>query len=390
MNIKADQDDFDTVSLEDYMPGRPVRQSGGHDSFIPSPVNHGWTWDDARIHTLLEEATRALVELDAFSRIVPNVDLFIQLHIVKEANASSRIEGTRTEMGEALRPEEEVAPEKRDDWREVQNYVQAMNEAVGALDDLPLSTRLLRNTHETLMQGVRGQNKQPGDYRRSQNWIGGATIQDAFFIPPPPQQVPDLMSDLEKFWHNDDINVPHLIRIAISHYQFETIHPFLDGNGRIGRLLITLYLIARGFLRKPSLYLSSYMEQHKGAYYDALTTVRATGDLGQWVRFFLVAVRDTARQGGDTFEAIQRLREHAERHAAQMGRKAGNARQLLTLLYRQPSVSAGGVAEHLGVTHATAMSLLRDFEERGLLEETTGQKRNRRYLFRDYFDLFAK
>jgi len=379
------------VGLESYSSDRTVRQSGGHESFIPAPVNHGWTWEDARIHTLLEEATRALVELDAFSRIVPNVDLFIRSHIVKEANASSRIEGTRTEMGEALRPEEEVAPEKRDDWREVQNYVQAMNEAIGALRRVtPVHTAVEKCARDAHTGRARAE-QTARRYRRSQNWIGGATIQGAFFVPPPPPgEAPGLMSDLEKFWHNEDISVPHLIRIAISHYQFETIHPFLDGNGRIGRLLITLHLIAHGFLRRPSLYLSSYMEQHKGAYYDALTTVRATGDLGQWVRFFLVDVRDTARQGGETFEALQRLRERAEREAAQMGRKAGNARQPLTLLYRQPSVSAGGVAEHLGVTHATAMSLLRDFEERGLLEETTDQKRNRRYRFTDYFDLFAR
>ena len=382
--------DFDTAYLESYTSGHLRLQPTGYESFIPTPVNHEWTWEDSRINMLLEEATRALVALDAFSRIVPNVDLFIQLHILKEANASSRIEGTRTEMDEALRPEEDVAPEKRDDWREVQNYVHAMNKAIDALDDLPLSTRLLRRTHAILMQGVRGQNKRPGSYRKSQNWIGGATLQDAHFVPPPHTDVPDLMSDLEKFWHNDAINVPHLVRIAISHYQFETIHPFLDGNGRIGRLLITLYLISHGFLSKPSLYLSSYIERHKATYYDALTTVRGTGDLGHWVRFFLVAVRETAQQGGDTFEAIQALRERAERQVLDLGQKAGNARQLLTLLYRQPWIRAKDAADHLEVTHQTAMSLIRDLEDLGLLKETTGQQRNRRYVFAEYLNLFTR
>ena len=388
--MDPDRTSTGTVHLSDYDPGRFVRQTTGYDAFLPTPVNHGWTWDDARINTLLEEATRALVELDAFSRIVPDVDLFIRLHVVKEANASSRIEGTRTAMDEAIRPEEEVIPERRDDWQEVQNYIQAMNEAIDALETLPLSMRLLRQTHQTLMQGVRGQHKQPGEYRTSQNWIGGASIEDAAFIPPPPHEVPELMSDLEKFWHDEDLNVPHLIRIAISHYQFETIHPFLDGNGRVGRLLITLYLMTHGFLREPSLYLSSYIERHRAAYYDTLRRVSGTGDMGQWIRFFLVGVRDTARTGSETFEAILSLREQVEEQVLKLGRKAANARRLLTLLYRQPSVRAGDVAEELGVTHPTAMSLLRDFEELGILQETTGNQRNQRYLFAAYFDLFSR
>jgi len=386
----ADSADSGVVHLADFDPGQEVQQTTGYAAFIPTPVNHEWTWDDARIHTLLEEATRALVELDAFSRIVPDVDLFIRLHVVKEATDSSRIEGTRTEMGEVLRPEEEIVPERRDDWEEVQNYIQAMNEAIEALEELPLSTRLLRRTHRTLMSGVRGQNKQPGEYRKSQNWIGGASLDDAAFIPSPPHEVPALMSDLEKFWHNDAINVPHLIRIAISHYQVETIHPFLDGNGRIGRLLITLYLMVQGFLRKPSLYLSSYIEQHRSEYYDALRRVHASGDLGQWIRFFLVAVRDTARTGTETFEAIVDLRERAEEQVLSLGQKAGNARTLLALLYRQPSVRVKDVADHLDVSYPTAASLVDDFEDLGILHETTGKERNRRYLFREYFELFTR
>ena len=362
----------------------------GYAAFIPAPVNHGWTWDDGRISTLLEEATRALVELDVFSRSVPDIDLFIRLHVVKEATDSSRIEGTRTEMEEALRPEEDVRPERRDDWEEVQNYVRAMNEAIDALDDLPLSTRLLRQTHRTLMSGVRGQNKQPGEYRQIQNRIGGTNFEDAVYIPPPPNVVPDLMSDLEKFWHNEEIDVPHLIRIAISHYQFEAIHPFLDGNGRIGRLLITLYLMVHGFLRKPSLYLSSYIEKHRGAYYDALRRVSASGDMGQWIRFFLVAVRETAQTGTETFEDIVTLREQVEEKALSLGQRAANAQNLLKLLYRQPSVQVQDVADHLDVSYPTASSLVGDFEDLEILDETTGQKRNRRYIFREYVDLFTR
>lgn len=377
------------ISFEEYEAGRFIQQTE-YESFIPAPINHGWNWGNARINTLLEEATQALGELNAFSNIVPDIDLFIQLHIIKEANASSRIEGTQTEMEEAIRPEEEVAPERREDWKEVQNYVRAMRTAIDLLDQLPLSTRLLKRTHAILMEDVRGQHKQPGEYRSTQNWIGGSTLQDASFIPPPQHRISELMSDLEEFWHNEGVQVPNLIRIAISHYQFETIHPFSDGNGRIGRLLITLYLISEGLLTKPSLYLSSYIDKHRSAYYQSLSNVRAMDDIGQWVRFFLVAIRETAREGRDTFEQILDLRQEVEQKVTNLGKKAGNARQLLRLLYQQPSISAKVTADHLDVTHATAMSLIRDFEDLGILEETTGRQRNRRYLFAEYVNLFIQ
>lgn len=376
------------MHLSDFKAGRTIRQDG-YDAFIPAFVNQECTWGDARINTLLEDANRALGELNAFSLIVPHIDVFTRLHVVKEAADSSRIEGTRTGIDEALRPREEIEPERRDDWVEVQNYIEAMNQAISRLSDLPLSNRLLRETHRTLMKGVRGQHKMPGAWRRSQNWIGGTSPGDAVFVPPPHHEVPALMSDLEKFWHNESIDVPHLIRISISHYQFETIHPFLDGNGRVGRLLITLYLIGHGLLKKPSLYLSSHIERNKMAYYRALSTVRASDDLGQWIRYFLVAVRETAIGGRESFQNILALRRRAEHDMTTLGRKAGNGRRLLDLLYQQPYVNAGEVAEYLDVTHQTAMSLIRDFMDMGLLEETTGYERNRRFLFREYYDLFA-
>jgi Fic family protein len=377
------------LNIEDYRAGTFARQYR-YDAFMPTLVNHGWTWTDPRISTLLEEATRALGELNAYSRIVPDVDLFISLHVVKEASESSRIEGTQTNIDEALRPVEEIAPERRDDWVEVQNYIQAMNEAIIALQHLPLSNRLLCDTHRTLLQGVRGEYKQPGDWRHSQNWIGGTSLQDAVFIPPPHHEVPALMGDLEQFWHNDRIDVPHLVRIAISHYQFETIHPYLDGNGRIGRLLITLYLISNGMLVRPSLYLSSYFEKHRAAYYDAFTVVRGTHDLGHWLRFFLRAVRETARSGVDTFEAILQLRSDVESRILTLGQRAGSARQALALLYRRPLATVTELADHLGVTHQTANRLVMDLTRLGILRESTGYRRNRRFVFHDYLALFMR
>ena len=367
------------------------RQQYQYKSFTPSAVNHLWIWDDPKINTLLEQATRALGELNAFSLIVPDVDWFIRMHIIKEANTSSRSEGTATTMDEAvLAKKEEIAPERRDDWEEVQNYVKAMNEAIEELEKLPLANRLLLKTHATLLQGVRGHHKTPGEYRRSQNWIGGTSLSDAVFIPPHHEEIPELMSDLEKFWHNEQIEVPHLVRIAISHYQFETIHPFLDGNGRIGRLLITLYLVSHKLLAKPSLYLSDYFARNKGAYYDALTRVRVSNDLGHWVKMFLVAVVATAEKGKRTFQEILAIRNDMEAQLLTLGRRAKNAQRLLTVLYREPMVNTVTVRKKLKISHMAAHQLVNSLVEAGILVEMTGFKRNRLFQFKRYFDLFLK
>lgn len=375
------------MRFEDFVAGRYVQQYQ-YRSFSPAPVNQEWTWEDPRIHTLLEQAAAALAELNAFSLIVPDIDRFISMHVVKEANTSSRIEGTRTEMQDVLLDEEFVADEKKDDRQEVRNYIEAMNAAIADLKTLPLSTRLLRRTHGILLRGVRGKHKTPGDFRRSQNWIGGTSLQDAVFVPPHQDEVGSLMGDLERFWHNEAVNVPHLIRIAISHYQFETIHPFLDGNGRIGRLLITLYLIDKGLLKNPSLYLSAYIERYKGRYYDALTVVRASNDLGQWVRFFLVAVRETAQRGVRTFQAIMQLRKEAEARVMSLGGKAPNGMRLLEQLYRFPAMTIQQAAALNSLSIPTAGALIMDFCRLGLLEEVTGQKRNRVFFFAKYYNLF--
>jgi Fic family protein len=330
-----------------------------------------------------------VAELNAFSMIVPDIDLFIRMHVFKEASQSSRIEGTQTSIDEAVLDVFQVDPEKRDDWQEVQNYVQAMGEAIQELENLPLSVRLLKRTHAILMQGVRGEHKTPGEFRVSQNWIGGSNLGNAVFIPPHHDEVSGLMSDLEKFWHNEDIQVPDLIRIAVSHYQFETIHPFLDGNGRIGRLLITLYLISRGLLEKPSLYLSDFLERNRGSYYDALTRVRVSNDLVHWVVFFLDAVIDTAEKSKQTFLQIMVMRNELEGQLVTLGRRAENARILLLHLYQRPAVSGKEVAQILGVTPRAANGLVSQFVDLGILEEVTGFQRNRLYIFRRYIRLFS-
>lgn len=377
------------MKFETFKAGH-LRQRYQYKSFEPVLVNHEWLWEDTTINLLLEKANRALGELNAFSLIVPDIDLFIQMHVVKEAQTSSRIEGTQTGMDEALMSEEQIKPEKRDDWREVRNYIDAVNMAIDELLNLPLSNRLLKQTHEILMRGVRGERKQPGEFRTSQNWIGGSSLLDAAFIPPHQDGVPELMGDLEQFWHNERITVPHLVRIAISHYQFETIHPFLDGNGRIGRLLIPLYLVSHGLLAKPSLYLSDFFERNRASYYDALMQVRVSNNLIHWVRFFLKGVTETATKGRDVFQQILSLRTDVEHQVLCLGKRAPNARQALNLLYRKPMVTAADLEQGLGVTHPTANALLKDFVRLGILREVTGAERHRLYVFETYLDLFSR
>ena len=275
--------------IEKYSSGH-YEKGFGYKFFVPELINDEWSWRTPIINKLLEKAAIKLGELNSFAKLVPNIDLFIQLHVTKEAVVSSRIEGTRTNVNEALLPIEEIKPERQDDWLEVKNYITALNKAIVELQNLPLSSRLLRNTHKVLLQSVRGEHKLPGEFRTSQNWIGGASVSDAVFIPPQHQMVNSLMGDLESFLNNDQIEVPALIRIAIAHYQFETIHPFLDGNGRIGRLMITLYLVNEGILEKPLLYLSEYFEINKELYYDNLTRVRTHNNMLQWIKYFLVGI----------------------------------------------------------------------------------------------------
>ena len=376
------------MDISDFKAGM-LEQQYEYQSFLPELINHPWVLNDAKTLVMLDDASRALGELNAFSQLVPNVDFFIRMHITKEATTSSRIEGTQTNMDEALVSEQDVNPEKRDDWQEVQNYVQAMNEAISTLDKLPLSNRLLKAAHHTLMQGVRGKHKQPGEFRLSQNWIG-ASLKNAVFIPPHHDRLIELMSDLELFIHNDQGYVPHLIKIAILHYQFETIHPFLDGNGRLGRLLIVLYLVDCGLLTKPALYLSDFFERHKGEYYDHLMAVRTTNNLTAWLQFFLEGVQETAQQSIAVFKAIIELRALIEREKMPLFhvRKQQNANKLMQELYRNPVLNVNQVKDFLSIQHNTAAALVKDFEKVRILRKLTSQKRNRIYIFEDYIHLF--
>jgi Fic family protein len=311
------------------------------------------------------------------------------MHITKEATKSSRIEGTQTSIEEALQNEKYITPEKIDDWQEVHNYIDAMNYAIAQLDKLPLSTRLLKQTHKKLLQGVRGKHKLPGEFRTSQNWIGGTSLKDAAFIPPNYDEVPDLMSDLEKFLNNEELQVPPLIRIGIAHYQFETIHPFLDVNGRLGRLLITLFLVSNRIMYKPALYLSDFFEKHRILYYDNLTLVRNKNNLKQWIIFFLTGILKTAESSIDTFNAIIKLRQVVEeKKIITLGKRVPLALELIRYLYSKPIVDANEIATNLEVNISTVHRLIQEFEKLKILTEQTGYKRNRVFIFDDYIKLF--
>lgn len=378
------------MEIRKFRSGRYEKQFQ-YRSFLPEKINHEWVIDDPVTQKLLSEADIKLGELNAFSQLVPDVDLFIKMHIRKEATTSSKIEGTKTNMEEALQSAEDIAPEKLDDWQEVQNYVEAVNTAIDELKRLPVSNRLILMLHKILMRGVRGEKKTPGEYRHSQNWIGGASISDALFVPPHHEHIADLMHDMELFVHNEYAHVPDLLKIGIIHYQFETIHPFLDGNGRIGRLLIAIYLVSKQKLFKPALYLSDFFEKNKSHYYNNLTVVREKNDLNQWLKFFLEGVRQTAQSSIDTFRKILQLKNEIETEKIiSLGKKTQTAQQFLKILYSTPVINLNQAAKLLSVEKSSANRMIDDFERLNILHEISGFKRNRIFVFKDYLDLFSK
>lgn len=376
------------IQLDKFLAGH-YEEGYGYKYFVPNLINDAWEWKDSLINHLLEKAALRLGELNSFSRLVPNIDLFIQLHVTKEAVISSRIEGTQTRMDEALLPENEVKIERRDDWKEVRNYIKALNEAISCLEKLPISSRLIKTTHRLLLDSVRGEHKLPGEFRNSQNWIGGKSLADAKYIPPTHQLVGELMGDLEKFLNNDQIQLPALLKIAIAHYQFETIHPFLDGNGRIGRLLITLFLVKEGLLEKPLLYLSTFFETPKDLYYDNLSAIRTKNDMAQWIKYFLVGIEQTASLAVETLSSILEFKNETENLIRGTYRtRSTNAIIVFHRLLENPYTTIDQVASLCGITFTSASTLVKLLVKDGLLFEITGQSRNRLFVYEQYLNLF--
>ena len=372
--------------------GEYIVQPGGHLAFVPAtlPPNPPIVID-AELQRLLSLADRALGRLDGSIRTLPNPDLFVFMYVRKEAVLSSQIEGTQSSLNDLLEAEAEIFDAQRPrDVDEVLNYVRAMNYGLERLASLPLSTRLIREIHNELLSGVRGGNRQPGELRKIQNWIGpaGCTLKEASFVPPPPQTVEDCLSQLEIFLHDESL--PALITIGLAHVQFETIHPFLDGNGRVGRLLIAFLLYQREILQTPVLYISHYFKKYRPEYYEKLQAVRDHGDWEGWLKFFLTGVQETAKEASDTAKHIVELREaHRALITEQFGRVAGNALKVLEYLYERPIINVQDIIRLTEVTYPAANNLMNKFVEHGLLAEITGHSRNRQFRYGPYIDLFG-
>jgi len=377
----------------EFRAGRYVRQMSGYRAFIPAPLPPLPPLKlTGKIQTLLSRADRELGRLDGSIQTLPNPDLFVFMYVRKEAVLSSQIEGTQSSLNDVLEAEAKVlnASRRPKDVAEVINYVKAMNHGLKRLDQLPLSVRLLKEIHAELLRGVRGSQLTPGETRRSQNWIGpaGCTLAEASFVPPPSEEVSEHLGKLELFLHEPS-DLPALVRIGLAHVQFETIHPFLDGNGRVGRLLIAFYLCEQRILGKPVLYLSHFFKAHRQAYYDHLQAVRDHGDWEGWLSFFLQGVIEVSAQATETARQILSLRErHRLEVTTRLGRAAGNGHRVLEHLFQRPILSVADVKSLLGVTYPAASGVVSKFEELGILREITGHRRNRVFRYDPYVNLF--
>ena len=373
--------------LEDYRSGNYVSVDD-YKSFIPIEINEDWVWNDSELNTLLSKASLELGNLNGYASQIPNIDIYIQMHVKVEANKSSRIEGTRTTIDEDLSDVLDINPEKRDDWQEVKNYVEAVNYGFKRINEIPISNRLIKELHAILLKNVRGEHKNPGEYRKSQNWIGGSRPGNAVYVPPIPSKLMECLSDLEKFINNNKINTPDLIKIAIIHYQFESIHPFLDGNGRTGRIIIPLYMMERGLINKPYFYISDYIEKNKNAYYDFLSRVRTNNDMISWIKFFLECVIETAKNARIKFESVVNFTNEMNEVILKLPVKAENAKKVIDVLYQEPIINRKMIQQRTLLKDTALKSVVNALVKEGLLVETTGFNRNQIFSFQKYIDLF--
>lgn len=372
--------------------GQYINQVSGYKAFIPSqlPPNPPIKMDE-EMNQLLSEANISLGRLDTLGYLLPNIDYIIAMYVRKEALLSSQIEGTQASLDDIFEYENDVSIKNSQDVEEVVNYIKALNHGLKRLNEIPMSIRLIKEIHNILLTQTRGMDKTPGEFKRSQNWIGpaGSTLKNASFIPPPPQETIDEMSKLELYLHNKD-KLPILITCALIHYQFETIHPFLDGNGRVGRLLITFYLCWKQVMVKPLLYLSYYFKLHRQEYYDRLNLVRDKGDYEQWIHFFLKGIIWTSESALDTIKQMLALAETHKKLLIKEKLSSPMAIGLLDYLFVKPHVSVKDVADHFQMTFTTAQTLINHFVKAEILKEITGKKRDRRYSYWQYLEYLSE
>ena len=373
--------------MENKFESGRFKKQYNYESFLPNIINKEFFWKDPEINLLLEKANLELGKLESFSNFIPDIDFFISMHIWKEAIESNKIEGTKTEFDD-LFLEKDLKWDQKDDLIEVKNYIKALNYGINALKKLPLSFRLFSEIHKILLSWVRGERKTPWEIRKSQNWIWWNNLKTAFFIPPHTDDLSDLIKDFELFLNNNDYKIPELIKIALAHYQFETIHPYLDWNGRIWRLLITLYFIDKKIITKPVLYLSYYLEQNRWAYYDALTMVRNWNNIEHWLKFLLNWIIETCYKSIDTLKQILELKKQTEEKIILIGKRTEKSTMLLKELFSKPIMSSRFISEKIWVSNTTANTLINDFLKLWILKEITGMKKNKIYVFEDYIKLF--
>ena len=371
--------------------GRYVVQPQGYRAFMPAPLPpEPPVRLEGELQALLSQADQALGRLDGSIQTLPDPHLFASMYARKEAVLSSRIEGTQSSLQDVLAAEADLrTPSRARDTSEVINYVTAMDYGLERLQTLPISSRLIREIHERLVRGVRGYKLQPGEFRTSQNWIGpdGCMLHEATFVPPPPREVPNALGDVENFIHGPS-DLPHLVQIGLVHAQFETIHPFPDGNGRVGRLLITFLLCERGILSAPVLYLSHFFLRYRPEYYERLQAVHDTGDWEGWLAFFLRGVAQVSAEAATTVRRVLTLREqHRALVTERLGRAVANGLRVLEHLYRQPFVSVSGIQSTTGTNFPAANRLVARLVDLGILEEITGDRRNRVYRYTPYLQI---
>jgi Fic family protein len=375
-------------SLESYNSGTALNQ-GDFKSFKPSLINKIWTWQDSELNFLLSQANKELGGLNTYSELIPDIDIYIRMHIRTEANKSSKIEGTKTSIEEDMMGVDEVAIERRDDVQEVNNYIDSMNHGIKRIleDEFPLTSRLMREMHEILLTSVRGEHKTPGEFRKSQNFIGGTMPSNAKFVPPSIIDMPELISDLDKFINNVD-GMPELIKIAMIHYQFETIHPFLDGNGRIGRLIVPLYLLSKKELQKPCFYISDFFEKNRMEYYDKLQSVRDKSDMIGWIKFFLTASIETAKLAKSKFKNAVSQVESYSTYLISKKSSADSLQRIITSMYSYPVTNTNELSEITKLTPQAINKSIRILLEDKVLMEITGNRRNRIFALHEYINVF--
>ena len=374
--------------LEEYKSGE-YKQGNGYKAFLPSKINYNWGWNDTKLDSLLSEANRQIGELNAYSILLPNVDLYIKMYVKIEANKSSKIEGTKTTIEEDLSDLQDINPEKKDDWEEVQNYVKATNYGIDRIDKgFPVCNRLIREIHKVLLNGVRGERKTPGEFRKSQNWIGGTMPSTAVYVPPLESDLADCLKDLELFINNEEIDTPDLIKIAMIHYQFESIHPFLDGNGRIGRLLIPLYLQSKRYLDNPCLYISFFFEKNRDLYYQKLNDVRTKNDIIGWIKFFLEGIIETAKIAKEKFKKVVELTKKVDSQIIGLKVKYDNAKKIIDYFYNETYSSRKKIFQTLDMPESTINGVINELKTAKIIKETTGYNRNQIFVFDEYVEIF--